>query len=140
MITFYTCLFLIPKQKTNRFFCYILTCADGNNSSYVRNSCSNVELSKTQESSFLDEASRTVATSLSKPETYVCVSYTQCNMRFGGTDDPCAYVQLESLGNINKSCNGKYASDITSLVAKHTGVKPERIYMKLQVCITPQYM
>ncbi len=107
---------------------------------YACNSCSNVELSKAQEKSFLAEASCTVAKTLSKPESYVLVSYRQCNMLFGGTDDPCAYVQMESLGNINQSSNGKYASDVTSLVAKHTGVNPERIYMKLQVCNTPQFM
>ncbi len=97
-------------------------------------------LTKAQENSFLEEASLTVSKALSKPESYVCVSYSQSNMRFGGTDDPCAFIQLESLGNINQSNNGKYASAITSLVAKHTGVDPERIYMKLQVCCTPQLL
>ncbi len=113
---------------------------DSNNLLYVCNVGSNVELSKAQESSFLEEASRTVSYTLSKPESYVCVSYSLSNMRFGGTSDPCAFIQLESLGNINRSNNGKYASAITSLVAKHTGVDPERIYMKLQVCSTPQLL
>jgi hypothetical protein len=47
----------------------------------------------------LDDATRTLAEMLGKPEHYVMLRLTHNpNMRFGGTAAPLAYLELKSLG------------------------------------------
>ena len=74
--------------------------------------------------------SSTVATSLSKPESYVLVSIQETTMAFGGdTATPTAFVYLSSLGSINPETNKATSAAIASLLESELGVPAGRYYI-----------
>ena len=60
----------------------------------------NTSLSDDQQSALLDAASKIVASELSKPESYVMVSFVHAQqMKFAGDDSPTAFLELRAIGN-----------------------------------------
>lgn len=47
-------------------------------------------------------------------------------MVFGGTSDPCAHVELESIGNLGGEKNKTLSVAIGDFLEKNIGVKPDR--------------
>ncbi|CEM24109.1 unnamed protein product [Vitrella brassicaformis CCMP3155] len=91
---------------------------------------STADLDKAAEDAFLTEASSAVASGLGKPESYMLVSYTRSNMRFGGSEGPVAFVYLASIGKIGPDTNPKVSATISGLVEKHLGVPSDRCYIQ----------
>jgi phenylpyruvate tautomerase len=79
----------------------------------------------------LRDASKAVATTLKKPEEYVMVSFkTVDDMMFGGSDEPCAFVHLASIGRIGPDTNPAMSKVICELVEKYLGVPANRVYIQ----------
>mmetsp|Transcript_32731 Transcript_32731/g.61477 ORF Transcript_32731/g.61477 Transcript_32731/m.61477 type:complete len:216 (+) Transcript_32731:44-691(+) len=78
---------------------------------------------------FMKAASKAVAESLGKPESYVavCVQDGQ-DIIWGGSDAPCALCKVISLGSINKDNNGALTKRVSELLAEFD-VPPNRIYV-----------
>jgi phenylpyruvate tautomerase len=77
----------------------------------------------------LTAASKMVATELGKPEQYMMVSVeSQVSMLFGGTEEPCAFLELRGLG-LPESKTGKLSELLCGLVESHTGVRRDRVYI-----------
>lgn len=93
---------------------------------------SNVGLTPSQQSALMSEASPRLASLLRKPESYIMVSYKHVPMCFAGTEDPCAYLKVISLGSITPELNRVNAKELTELVTKHTGVDGSRIYLQFE--------
>ena len=74
------------------------------------------------------EISKLVADLTGKPENYV-MTMIQSNtkMTFAGTDDPCCFVNLKSIGSLNPSSMSKALCD---LIASKTNIKTNRIYLE----------
>ncbi|KAK7475051.1 hypothetical protein BaRGS_00033732 [Batillaria attramentaria] len=81
--------------------------------------------------SFLADTSKLVAKELGKPETYVCVRVNPGQMMtFGGTDDPCGMVELESIGVVGGAKNKQLVPVIGSHVQEALGIPQDRFYIK----------
>merc|ERR1719194_379450 len=103
---------------------------------------------------FLQAASGRVAALLGKPEAvrrppalaaggrgaadgsprarsqYVMVSLDADRpMSFGGSEDPCAFVQLLSLGNVGGEANRAISAGVAELCEDGLGVSPDRCYL-----------
>ncbi|CAG9463653.1 unnamed protein product [Pedinophyceae sp. YPF-701] len=82
-------------------------------------------------SDFLAEASALVASELGKPESYVMVHLnTNQTMCFGGTEAPCAFCRIISLGSIGGDKNKTISAAVCSLLERKLGVPPNRTYIE----------
>jgi len=93
----------------------------------------------------LPQLSKSVAEALHKPEHYMCVGVTKASMMiFGGSDEPCAFTTLSSIGSINRKSNEKVSAIVCDLLQKYLKVAPSRtckyfnslpFSIYLQVCV-----
>jgi len=73
--------------------------------------------------------SKVAASSLGKPEQYVCVDVTSnSNLLFGGSSEPAAMIQVQSIGG---SC-GKVCSNLTTAISQCLGIDQGRIFVNFQ--------
>ena len=90
----------------------------------------NTQLSDTRQAAILEMASPLVAESLGKPERYVMVSFEPHKpMRFAGTGEPCAYLELKSIG-LSDSQTGKLSAALAELLEQETDVSKDRVYIE----------
>ena len=88
----------------------------------------------TSSKSFVDndllqkEISKMVAELTGKPENYV-MTMIQSNsqMTFAGSDEPCCFIKLKSIGSLNPSSMSK---SLCELIASKTNIKTNRIYIE----------
>ena len=74
------------------------------------------------------EISKTVADLTGKPEDYVMTMIqSDSQMIFAGSDEPCCFIQLKSIGSIKPSSMSKSLCD---LIASKTNIKANRIYIE----------
>lgn len=79
--------------------------------------------------------SKAVASSVGKPETYVMISLTTDKpMCFGGTEEPCAFGELFSIGAIGGEKNKTISKTISEVLSSKLGVSPGRFYLKFSDC------
>lgn len=86
----------------------------------------NKNIENTEE--ILKGLSKLVVDELGKPESYVMVSFENCDMLFAGNNDLTAFIELKSLG-FPKSKTGKLSAAICSYLNKSLDIKPDRIYI-----------
>ena len=74
------------------------------------------------------EISKIVADLTGKPESYV-MTMIQSNskMTFAGSDEPCCFIKLKSIGSLNPSLMSK---SLCELIASKTNIKSNRIYIE----------
>ena len=74
------------------------------------------------------EISKMVAELTGKPENYV-MTMIQSNsqMTFAGSDEPCCFIKLKSIGSLNPSSMSK---SLCELIASKTNIKTNRIYIE----------
>ena len=74
------------------------------------------------------EISKIVADLTGKPESYV-MTMIQGNskMTFAGSDEPCCFIKLKSIGSLNPSLMSK---SLCELIASKTNIKANRIYIE----------
>ena len=63
-----------------------------------------------------------------KPENYVMTMIqSDVNMTFAGSDEPCCFIKLKSIGSINPPLMSKSLCD---LIASKTNISTNRIYLE----------
>ena len=74
------------------------------------------------------EISKMVSDLTGKPENYV-MTMIQSNsqMTFAGSDEPCCFIKLKSIGSLNPSSMSK---SLCELIASKTNIKTNRIYIE----------
>tara|TARA_Y100001968_G_scaffold112550_1_gene101999 strand:- start:878 stop:1216 length:339 start_codon:yes stop_codon:yes gene_type:complete len=74
------------------------------------------------------EISKMVADLTGKPENYV-MTMVQSNskMTFAGSDEPCCFIKLKSIGSLKPSSMSK---TLCELIASKTNIKTNRIYIE----------
>ena len=88
----------------------------------------NVSLSYEQKEELMSGCSQLLAQLLQKPEQYVMVSVRAgAHMLFGGTTDPCAYLEFKSLG-LPESSTPVFSEAVSKLLTEQTGIDKSRIY------------
>lgn len=89
----------------------------------------NLELDQEQRRELMRRASALVAEALKKPEAYVMVeACAGISMQFAGSDEPCAWLRLESLG-LKPEQTPELSSLLCRFLAEHLSIAPERIYV-----------
>lgn len=87
----------------------------------------NVKIENAEE--FMERLTDEVAAATGKPKSYVAVVLeNNKNMSFGGTQEPCAMMKLESIGAIEGK-QKDMSKQFMSLVRDQIGVSPERQYI-----------
>ncbi|MBF0220239.1 MAG: hypothetical protein HQL49_12045 [Gammaproteobacteria bacterium] len=90
----------------------------------------NQSLNEASRKSLCQQLSAAVAQLLNKPERYVMVSLmVQQQMLFAGSDDPCAYVELKSIGLPVSRCQNISAA-LCDLLSSQLTVNSDRIYIE----------
>jgi phenylpyruvate tautomerase PptA (4-oxalocrotonate tautomerase family) len=78
----------------------------------------------------LARASARVAGELGKPEGYVMVAFAHApSMMFAGTDAPCAYLELKSIG-LPKNKTAAISKSLCQLVSEEMHIPAERVYIE----------
>ena len=74
------------------------------------------------------EISKMIADLTGKPQSYV-MTMIQCNtqMTFAGSDEPCCFIKLKSIGSLNPSSMSR---SLCELIASKTNIKTNRIYIE----------
>lgn len=81
-------------------------------------------------SSIITELSKVVAAALGKPESYVLVSLTtDKTMCFAGTEDPCAWAEIVSVGGY-RGRTREISAAIMPAIESALGVSQARCYLK----------
>lgn len=90
----------------------------------------NQALSDTARGELLKHASSTVAKALGKPESYVMIALDPTlPMLFAGSDTPCAYLELKSIG-LPEAKTAALSAALCELTEKTLDVPPERTYIE----------
>ena len=75
----------------------------------------------------LKRLSATLASATSKPEAYVMTLLEPgLPMTFAGSDDPCAYVEIKSIGSITPP---EMSAQFCELINASLGISKNRIYI-----------
>ena len=74
------------------------------------------------------EISKMVADLTRKPEDYVMTLIkNNSQMTFSGSDDPCCFIKLKSIGSLSPSSMSK---SLCELISSKTNIKANRIYIE----------
>ena len=90
----------------------------------------NVAVATEARDALLGKLSRLAAELLGKSEDYVMVALeTGCDMVFGGTREPLAYMELKSIG-LPGDQTTRYSEALCALVAVELALPENRIYIE----------
>jgi len=90
----------------------------------------NVEIAQENQATLLTHASQTVAQALGKSENYVMVALEEnVPMLFGGSNDPCAFLLLQSLG-LQHQQTAELSEKLCDFIAKQLNIAKDRIYIE----------
>ena len=93
---------------------------------HVKLSSSKIENSQ----ELLQELSKELSDLTGKPEQYVmCILETNIPMLFSGSEDPCCYVEVKSIGSLTPPVMTK---TFTKLIERKTGISSDRIYISFE--------
>ena len=74
------------------------------------------------------EVSKMVADLTGKPEKYVMTMIqSDSNMTFAGSEEPCCFIKLKSIGSLNPALMSK---SLCELITSKTNIKTDRIYIE----------
>ena len=77
---------------------------------------------------FQKDISKKIAELTAKPEDYVMTMIQKdIKMTFAGSDDPCCYVNVKSIGSLSPSSMSK---SLCELIAAKTNISTNRIYIE----------
>ena len=75
-----------------------------------------------------NDISKMVAELTGKPENYVMTMIqTNVKMTFAGSDEPCCFIKVKSIGSLSPSSMSKFFCD---LIASKTNINKNRIYIE----------
>ena len=74
------------------------------------------------------EVSKMIADLTGKPESYVMTMIkTNAEMTFAGSNEPCCFIKLKSIGSLNPS---SMARSLCELIESKTNIQSNRIYIE----------
>ena len=88
-----------------------------------------VPLTPSQREELLPPLSRLVAEGIGKPEQYVMITISDAGIRMAGAPGPAAYVDVRSIGGLNRAVNRQLSEQIGALLQERLGIPPKRIYL-----------
>ena len=89
----------------------------------------NRDISKTDQSDIVSQASALIAKLLDKPEQYVMIALKpQTPMLFGGSEAPTAFLQLNSIGLHKERCD-EFADALCQFLQKRLNIAKDRVFI-----------
>ena len=89
----------------------------------------NVGIEEEAQKRLLTEASKIVATALSKPEKYVMVAWTPApKMTFDSDPNGAAFLEVRSIG-IPETSRQKLPCALAKCMSDHLGIDADRVYL-----------
>ncbi|GMV12856.1 MAG: hypothetical protein HS104_08980 [Polyangiaceae bacterium] len=80
----------------------------------------------------LDELSRLLSAHFAKPEQWVMTSLMpRAEMTFGGTSEPCCYVEIKNIGTMTPDDARAVSAKVTRALSLALGVRENRVYIEL---------
>ncbi len=73
--------------------------------------------------------SKIAAGATGKPETYVMAIVSEAAISMAGQTGPAAFLDVRSIGSINKQVNARISKEVASLLGKSLSIPGERIYL-----------
>jgi len=90
----------------------------------------NQPLAADQQAELISKASSLVAGILGKSERYVMVLLREnLPMIFSGNDEPCAYIELKSIG-LPTDNTREFSKQLCEFITTTTGITADRIYIE----------
>lgn len=90
----------------------------------------NVPLSGDAKKNLTVAGSSTVSEIVGKSEQWVMVTVREnVEMRFGGSEDPCCYLELKSIG-LPENSTRNFSAKLANLVEEHLEVPSGRVYIE----------
>lgn len=90
----------------------------------------NAEVSQTDRTTLLTEASSTLASTLGKPERYIMVMLeSNGDMLFSGDDSPLAYLEIKSIG-LPTERTAEFSEVLCGLLSEHLKIPADRVYIE----------
>lgn len=84
-------------------------------------------------SQLLRTLSKTLASELSKPESYVMTCLTpQARMTFGGSDAPACYAEIKNIGALSPETTSRLSKALCQLLSRELDVPQNRIYLEFK--------
>lgn len=88
-----------------------------------------VTLSDNQRTDLLAALSRVVAEGIGKSEQYVMVTIDTASLMMSGKPGDAAFVDVRSIGGLDRNVNGKLSQKICALLDETLGIAPNRVYI-----------
>ena len=90
----------------------------------------NLSIDEDKKQETIKAASRLVADEIGKPERYVMVAFEPDQpMVFAGSDDPCAYLELKSIG-LPEDKTKPLSAALCEFIDRQLGIPAERVYIE----------
>jgi phenylpyruvate tautomerase len=91
----------------------------------------NVPSDKIKDTDVAKSLSKIVATTIGKPEQYVMtLVQTDQVMTYSGTQEPCAFVRIVSIGGLNAEKNVTISTEVCGLLESQYKIDPSRVYIE----------
>jgi phenylpyruvate tautomerase len=88
-----------------------------------------VKIPEEKKSDLISALSQITAKATGKPETYVMAILSEAAISMAGKTGAAAFLDVRSIGSINKQVNGRICKEIAALLEKSLGITGERIYI-----------
>jgi len=89
----------------------------------------NIKCTKELSRELQKEISAMAALTLGKPEKYVMVIAETTNVWMGGHEGDAAYVEVKSIGGLDREVNHELSMKICILLEDHCGIPSDRVYI-----------
>jgi phenylpyruvate tautomerase PptA (4-oxalocrotonate tautomerase family) len=77
----------------------------------------------------LQKVSKMASEILGKPEQYVMATLQSAEMMMSGQNGAAAWVEVRSIGGLNREVNKRMAKKLCALLKLELGIGPERVYI-----------
>lgn len=88
-----------------------------------------VQIDENKSTGLAKALSGIVAKTIGKPEAYVMVTIKEATVAMAGTTEPAAFVDVRSIGGLNKEVNVELSSKVCSLLQEELGIPGGRVYL-----------
>jgi phenylpyruvate tautomerase len=88
-----------------------------------------IKIPEEKKTEIISALSKIAAEATGKPEKYVMAIVSEADISMGGATGPAAFLDVRSIGSINKQVNGKISKEVAALLDQFLGISGERIYI-----------
>jgi phenylpyruvate tautomerase len=88
-----------------------------------------VKIPEEKKTEIISALSKIIAEATGKPEKYVMAIVSEADISMAGKTGPAAFLDVRSIGSINKQVNGTICKEVSALLDKLLRIPGERIYI-----------